>query len=201
MSVEVRPFGVSCNLQCEYCYQNPMRESRASLHYSLPELKRALELEGRPFTLFGGEPLLMRLEDLESLFSWGLDRYGENTVQTNGTLITAKHIEIFRRYKVRVGISIDGPDELNDARWAGSLANTRAATERTNAAIVKLCEAGMAPGLIVTLHRKNATASVLPRLCRWLEEMDRIGIRCIPRTVVECGRARGSVQSPLLIPL
>ena len=27
MSIEVRPLGVKCNIQCQYCYQNPQRDA------------------------------------------------------------------------------------------------------------------------------------------------------------------------------
>ena len=47
----------------------------------------AIEREDRHFTLFGGEPLLMPKADLEALWAWGYQRFGTNSVQTNGTLI------------------------------------------------------------------------------------------------------------------
>ena len=89
--------------------------------------------------LFGGEPLLVPIADLEELWRWGLEKYGRNRVQTNGALINDEHVRLFRQYKVDVGISIDGPGELNDARWDGSLEKTRAATARAEAAIERLC--------------------------------------------------------------
>jgi len=82
-------------------------------------MKAAIKAEGGPFALFGGEPLLVPEHDLESLWSWGLEQFGYNTVQTNGTLINDEHIRMFKAYKVSVGISIDGPGELNDLRWHG----------------------------------------------------------------------------------
>jgi uncharacterized protein len=59
-------------------------------------MKAAVKKEGGPFTLFGGEALLIPLADLESLWSWGLAEFGENAVQTNGSLITADHIRLFK---------------------------------------------------------------------------------------------------------
>jgi uncharacterized protein len=177
MTLEVRPFGVKCNLGCHYCYQEPQRDAGNIRHrYDLELMKRAIDSAGRPFSLFGGEPLLMPLDDLEELWSWGLERFGGNSVQTNGTLITEKHVELFRRYRVAVGISIDGPGELNDLRWHGSPERTRRATEKTEAAIRRLCDAGMRPALIVTLHRANASAERLPLLVAWFRELDALRI-------------------------
>ena len=156
MSVELRPLGVHCNLQCQYCYQQPERDAgNVAAKYDIAAMQAAVREEGGPFTLFGGEPLLVPLADLERLWAWGLAEFGRNGIQTNGALITEDHIRLFKRYKVNVGISIDGPGELNDARWQGTLARTRAATAATEHAIARLCEEGCPPGLIVTLHRGN----------------------------------------------
>jgi len=45
---------------------------------------------------------------------------------------------MFKQYKVMVGISIDGPDSLNDVRWAGSLEKTREQTAKIEATIKRL---------------------------------------------------------------
>jgi uncharacterized protein len=177
MTVEVRPLGVRCNIQCQYCYQNPPRDAGNLPHeYDLDKMKAAITEEGGPFTLFGGEGLMVPLKDLEALWAWGFERYGQNAVQSNGTLITDAHIDLFRRYKVDVGISIDGPGALNDARWAGTLTRTRDATARSLAAIERLCQEGMPPSLIVTLHRGNASAEHLPLMCDWFRQLDGLGI-------------------------
>jgi uncharacterized protein len=129
MTIELRPLGVVCNLACHYCYQNPQRDAENQrMTYDLEKMKAAAMLGGSPFTLFGGEPLLMRFDDLENLFAWGLKTFGSNTVQSNGILIEGRHIDMFRRNKVSVGISIDGPGELNDARWNRNVEKTRHST-------------------------------------------------------------------------
>ncbi|MBE3576864.1 MAG: radical SAM protein [Limnochordales bacterium] len=187
MNAEVRPLGVTCNLACTYCYEHPVRDAgNFARDYDLDAIKRAVEAEGADsFSLFGGEALLMPLSDLKELWRWGYERFGRNGIQTNGALITDKHIELFKRYNVNVGISIDGPDELNDVRWAGSLEKTREATRRTMQAIDKLLEAGLKPGLIVTLHRGNASPERLPRLKDWFRELDQKGIQSARLHILE----------------
>ncbi len=177
MGVELRPLGVACNIQCQYCYQNPQRDAgNVGRSYDMEKMKAAVEREGGPFTLFGGEPLLLPEEDIEELWAWGFERYGRNSLQTNGVLINDRHIDLFKRYNVHVGISIDGPGELNDVRWVGTLERTREATAKTERAIERLCAAGIAPGLIVTLHRGNAVGERLERLLDWFRSVDRLGI-------------------------
>lgn len=177
MSVELRPLGVTCNIGCEYCYQQPQRDAgNLTRGYDLEAMKAAIEREGGPFTLFGGEPLLVPIDDLEALWAWGLGRFGSNSLQTNGTLITDAHIDLFRRYRVQVGISLDGPGALNDARSAGTLERTRAATERAQRAVERLCREGLSPSIIVTLHRGNATRDRLPALHAWVRDLRTLGV-------------------------
>ena len=186
MTIELRPLGVRCNIQCQYCYQNPLRDAgNVAKEYDLDKMLEVVEQEGDRFALFGGEPLLLPLEDLERLWAWGFQRYGSNSVQTNGALIRREHIDLFRKYNVRVGISIDGPEELNDARWAGSLERTRKTTAQIHAVIRQLCEEGMPPGLIITLHRGNAVGQRLARMNAWIRELEEIGVRSIMLHILE----------------
>lgn len=177
MTVELRPLGVKCNIQCQYCYQNPQRDAGNIPHsYDMEKMKAAIEREGGSFSLFGGEALLVPEKDLEELWSWGLEKYGRNSIQTNGTLINDNHIRMFKQYKVGVGISIDGPGELNDVRWVGSLERTREATARIQKNIELLFQEGLTPSLIVTLHRCNATRDKLPIMHDWFKYLEGIGI-------------------------
>lgn len=178
MGVEVRPLNVLCNIQCQYCYQNPIRDAdNIARSYDLDKIKKAIADEGRSFSLFGGEPLLVPLRDLEDLWAWGYERFGRNSIQTNGTLISDDHIRLFREYHVQVGVSMDGPGELNDVRWHGNLARTRESTAKSQAAIERLCREGMNPSLIITLHRVNATKDKLPALFQWVRDLYATGVK------------------------
>jgi uncharacterized protein len=187
MSIELRPLGVACNLACHYCYQNPQRDAgNQRMSYNLEKMKQEVERSGDgPFTLFGGEPLLIRFEDLEDLLAWGFTAYGRSTIQTNGVLIHDRHIELFRRFKVSVGISIDGPGALNDARWHGTLEKTRQATALVEHAIERLCREYEAPSLIITLHRGNATAEKLPIMAEWMRRLHALGIKSVRLHLLE----------------
>ena len=186
MTVEVRPLGVKCNIQCQYCYQNPQRDANNITHsYDIETMKDAISKEGGPFTLFGGEPLLVPHMVLEDLFAWGFKQFGSNGIQTNGALIDDEHIRMFKAYKVEVGISVDGPGRLNDVRWAGTLERTRTLTRRTHHAIRLLCENGIPPGLIVTLHRGNAVGRNLKTLLRWIRRFEVLGVSSVRLHLLE----------------
>ncbi len=198
MGIELRPLGVACNLACHYCYQNPQRDAgNQRMTYDLDKMKAEALRIGGSFTLFGGEPLLMRFEDLENLFAWGLQTFGGSSIQTNGVLIEDRHIDLFRRCKVSVGVSIDGPGDLNDARWRGSLEKTRQSTARVESAIERLCREYEPPGLIVTLHKGNATADKLPMMADWMRRLHSLGIRSLRLHLLEVDHA--SVRDTLAL--
>lgn len=179
MSVELTPLGVACNLSCTYCYQTPLRDAGNignDTPYDMDKMLGALEKEGAAFTVFGGEPLLVPLRDLRKIFAWGYARYKSNGIQTNGVLITQEHIEVFKEYNVHVGFSLDGPDELNDSRWAGTLEKTREGTRKSHANLRACVEAGVGTSVITTLYKGNATVDRLPRLMEWIREMDELGV-------------------------
>jgi uncharacterized protein len=186
MGIEVRPVSIHCNLSCRYCYQHAQRGTKNfTTYYDAESVKKAVERYNKSFTLFGGEPLLMAFCDLEDLLKWGFDNYKKNSIQTNGTLITPRHIGLFKKYNVDVGISIDGPDELNHVRWAGSTESTIKITERIQQTIDRLCEEEIFPGLIITLHRGNATAEKLPFMHKWFKYLDQKGITSVRLHLLE----------------
>src|ERR1700751_3059405 len=123
MTVEVRPLGDKCNIKCRYCYQDSIRAAgNVAKGYDMEAMLATLDGLEQPFSLFGGEIMMVDDADLERLMAFGHERHGGSGLQTNGTLVEDRHLELFRKYRVRVGISLDGPGPLNDVRWAGSLA-------------------------------------------------------------------------------
>lgn len=177
MSIELRPLGVRCNIGCQYCYQNMHRDAgNGGSTYDMEAMKAALVELGSSFHIFGGEPLLVPKPDLEELFRFGQETFGNNGIQTNGSLVDADHVAMFATYDVGVGLSMDGPGPLNDARWAGTLKRTRAATARSEASIDLLLEAGVTIGLMVQLTQANCSEQRLPRLLDWFRDLDRKGV-------------------------
>jgi uncharacterized protein len=162
-------------------------------------MKTALQQAHHKFTLFGGEPLLLPEEDLEDLWSWGFEKFGSNSVQTNGTLVNDRHLRMFKQYRVSVGVSCDGPGEMNGFRWAGSLRATRQATERTLQTIEQLCQAGIPPSIIITLHRNNATTDKLPVLFEWLRSLEQMGVRSVRLHILEVDDSKARAQCELTV--
>lgn len=179
MTIEYLPVGIACNLSCSYCYQDPMREAgNINVPRDWSKVKKVLEQLGSSFAVFGGEPLLAPIEHLEEVWRFGFERFGSNGIQTNGVLISDAHIDLFERYRVGVGISIDGPAGLNKARCSDE------ETERVEVAIRKLVARNIIPSLIVTIHRAN---SDLDTLLHWLDGLAVQNVN-FHNLEIDCGR-------------
>ncbi len=123
----VMPSGASCNLACGYCYCCGIRKP-----FFTPMSAVVLEatvrkfIEAYPsfisFCWHGGEPLLRSLPfferacQLEECFRVIPSQIIENRVQTNATLITIDWAQFLREREFKVGVSLDGPEWLNDGQ-------------------------------------------------------------------------------------
>jgi uncharacterized protein len=119
--IQPTPF---CNLDCRYCYlpdrQNTKRISASTLDRLFARVFES-ELVRNGFTVVwhAGEPLVLRPAFYREAFAIASrHRRAEvaisHAVQTNATLIDQEWCEFIKRHAVRVGVSVDGPEFLND---------------------------------------------------------------------------------------
>lgn len=114
-----------CNIDCRYCYL-PSRNDRSVLALDTIEtLMRQLFASGWAapcLTLIwhAGEPLVLPVDYYEEAFA-AIERLRlpqvqvRHAIQTNGMLITPQWCELFRKWQVGLGVSIDGPRDIHDA--------------------------------------------------------------------------------------
>ncbi|WP_038056595.1 radical SAM protein [Thermodesulfobacterium hydrogeniphilum] len=107
----------NCNLNCVYCYKDKHSKIQ-DMPFEIAE--KSLILAGSSKNYFhvqltGGEPLL-NPELIERLakFIYKKNLTASIGIQTNGTLLDNALINIFKRYKIQVSISIDGPPEIQE---------------------------------------------------------------------------------------
>ena len=188
MSLGIKTLG--CNGLCRSCYENRIRSVFSDTSYDIEAILTTIEKEtvGIPenqrysgVCLHGGEPLLLEFEDLEKLLSKIHSLYGRTTIQTNGTLISDKIIELFKKYKTSVGISIDGDTaELNYGRWNGGNLTMKQVQEMTDKVLynMKKCkEAGLSLSVIALLRKYNASQERLGGFIRFLRRLkDEFGV-------------------------
>ncbi len=128
-SLLIKPASAVCNLDCQYCFYldrdaDPYKELPARV-MPLDTLERLVDnflfysYPASTFAFQGGEPTLAGLKFFEKLVEFQ-QRYGRNgqavsnALQTNGVLLDADWCRLFREYNFLIGISIDGPEEVND---------------------------------------------------------------------------------------
>ena len=120
-----------CNLKCDYCYFFFGGDETWKKHPPLVPRKvvqdlggfaaraaRDYKIESINLIFHGGEPLLMSkprfsemCETLRSYEDGFRFRFG---LQTNAVLVDEEWIDIFERYSVGAGVSLDGPPAIND---------------------------------------------------------------------------------------
>lgn len=120
-----------CNLDCSYCYEYNMGDDSwkympkymsidvfGKILYRIKEHSLNHDFSNISISLHGGEPLLVG----HNLFTTYQEKIQEILpdhdlfvgIQTNGVLIDREYVNIFEKYDVSVGISLDGPPKVND---------------------------------------------------------------------------------------
>jgi len=161
-----------CNLKCDYCYfffggdetwklHPPVvpRQVIEDLGAFTARAARDHQLDAIQLIFHGGEPLLMSkprfAEMCETLrghergfrFNFGL--------QTNGVLVDDEWIELFERYQISAGVSLDGPPAVNDLHRLDL--KGRSSYDRTVAGLRRMQEASSRgripyPGLLSVIN-------------------------------------------------
>ncbi|MCR5179959.1 MAG: anaerobic sulfatase-maturation protein [Bacteroidaceae bacterium] len=126
-----KPVGSLCNLQCKYCYYLEKGHlyahqeghcnflmSDATLEHFIQQYIQSQIQPQVLFTWHGGEPLMRPISFYKKALAlqkqYAEGRIIENSLQTNGTLLTDEWCRFFRDNGWLIGISIDGPQDLHD---------------------------------------------------------------------------------------
>lgn len=120
-----------CNLNCSYCYEYNMGDTSwkrmpkvmseevfTKILLRIREHCESHNFHNISLSLHGGEPLLVGHENMNG-YAELIDRYlgafqVSTGIQTNGLLIDQEFIEIFQRYGITLGLSLDGLPGNND---------------------------------------------------------------------------------------
>jgi uncharacterized protein len=122
-----------CNINCDYCYvynqaddgwkTQPKLMSAETAAFAVRRIREHLDAHRKTdcsIVLHGGEPLLGGRKHLEMIVGTllrGLVDGGIEVslgIQSNGLLFTREIGEFCRRHGITLGVSIDGPPEIND---------------------------------------------------------------------------------------
>ena len=128
-SLLIKPASAVCNLDCAYCFYldrdaDPYRDLPAR-RMTLDTLERLVDTylfysyPNSVFAFQGGEPTLAGLPFFEKLVEFQM-QYGRggqsvsNALQTNAILLDQNWCDLFQSYSWLLGVSLDGPEEVND---------------------------------------------------------------------------------------
>ena len=129
--VMAKPAGASCNLACEYCYylekKNLYPREGNSRIFEMSDdileeyIRQYIESQTMSqvkFTWHGGEALLRPLSFYRNVVrlqkKYARGRQIDNSIQTNGLLLTDEWCQFFRDNRWLVGVSLDGPEKFHD---------------------------------------------------------------------------------------
>lgn len=126
--VMLKPIGAICNLKCTYCYYLEKKDlypdadkyvmSDLLLEKFIEQYINSQTMQQILFTWHGGETLMRPISfykkalTLQQKYAQG--RHIDNSIQTNGTLLTDDWCAFFKENNFLVGISVDGPQHCHD---------------------------------------------------------------------------------------
>jgi len=126
--VVAKPIGPLCNLNCEYCFYlekqalfGPGEQYRTSDGVLSAFITNYITSQPTPVVEFvwqGGEPTLLGIEFFKRVIElqkpFVKRKTITNSLQTNGTMLTAEWCQFLKENNFMVGISLDGPKEVHD---------------------------------------------------------------------------------------
>jgi uncharacterized protein len=126
--VVAKPIGPACNLKCEYCFYlekqalfGPGEQYRMSDDALSAFITNYVTSQPTPVVEFvwqGGEPTLLGIDFFKRVIElqkpFVKRKTITNSLQTNGTLLTAEWCQFLKKNHFMVGISLDGPKEIHD---------------------------------------------------------------------------------------
>ncbi|GAA2868172.1 hypothetical protein Acy02nite_09270 [Actinoplanes cyaneus] len=172
-----------CNIACDYCYvyqhadqswrDRPRVMSRSTIDLAAARIAEHAGKRDLPFlsvVLHGGEPLLAGPDTIDYVVRAVRGAVTSHTklafgVQTNGLLLDDTYLALFARHRIRVGVSLDGPEAANDRHRR--FADGRGTHEGAARALRRLNEAKHRPlfgGILCTVDVTNDPVEVYHHL-------------------------------------
>jgi uncharacterized protein len=121
-----------CPLACDYCYffrgqsaayKNHPNIIQKDVLYSICKIINDYDsidkISNTTINFHGGEPLMVGYEYIEELcciLKENMKTPYDLYLQTNGVLLNERWIELLKKYQIKCGVSIDGPEEYQNLR-------------------------------------------------------------------------------------
>ncbi len=157
-----------CNLDCLYCYENITKTGEDMSVETFKELAD-LVLENSQkdhitFLFHGGEPSLLPNSWYEEAAEYALakgracQKQVAFSMQTNLLGVNPSKIELYKKYDIQLGVSLDGPAMLQSTMRGGE--------DKVFANFKRIQQAGVKAGVLVTINEANYAH--FSTICHWL---------------------------------
>ena len=167
-----------CNLRCTYCNSWDVGPGQTMRFETLARLIHGTltdpGLRSARFVWHGGEPTLrgsaFYLKALWLQLRWrSPDQQVNNALQTNAVDLDDEFIELCRRFKIGLGVSLDGPPELHDSRRLDTTG--RPTSERVHEGLARIRAAGIHAGVGMVVDQKTVQLGA-DRVLEYLLSLD-----------------------------
>jgi uncharacterized protein len=165
---------LDCPVGCDYCFSD---KSDIKVPYNKEKMIEACQLVNRAHyrgeervILHGGEIFSIPNDDLTYFVEELSKIFNSISIQTSLSGLTDFHLDLVKRYKIRLGISVDGPPELNTLRGPRSPEKNKIYQDNlvNNMRIVK--QEKITFGTISVLTKLNSTEDNINKLENWILE-------------------------------
>lgn len=183
-----------CNLRCVYCHSWRSGPNQVMPFSTVARaIRESLSPGGRrhvEFVWHGGETTLLSIEYFKKIV-WLQERFRHpnvsvsNVIQTNGTLLSDHWITFLKDYQFGVGISLDGPPEINDKRRLNKA--KKGTSNLVEKGIKKLKEKEIPYGILIVIDQEIIALGIRRLLDYFLEiDVSKIGIlNAIPENTAQ----------------
>ena len=128
LNLLIKPASSSCNLRCKYCFYYDVADNREVKNYGIMNddtlenmVKKVFDdVEySANFAFQGGEPTMAGIEFFEKFHKF-VEKYNTKKIivnfslQTNGTLLDKKWLDLFKKHNYLIGLSLDGNKDMHD---------------------------------------------------------------------------------------
>lgn len=147
-----------CNLRCTYCYQWRDGPNQVMgfevMARAIRDVLRAPDVERVEFVWHGGEATLLSIDTYRKAL-WLQQQFRrpgqriDNSMQTNAVRMSDEWIRFWKDHGFSIGISLDGPPAINDARRVDVAG--RATSARIVSNLQRLRAAGVAYGVLMVV--------------------------------------------------
>jgi len=159
---------LKCTGNCSYCYNKDIRnkvEENLDLEKIVEQMSK---FRGNTFCLHGGEPLILPFEVLERL-CMEASRLGRAHIQSSLIGFKKEHLDLFKKYDVKVGVSLDGFGELNKFRGNDP--------DITWDRAMKLREYGLCNGFLIVVSRANGLPEQREEMKNFILQIHNVGLQ------------------------